>query len=151
DDPCGRVVYGQTSNTNAWQFVARVDYQKSDKHSLFGRFLRAYENDPSPFDYTPNNIFNAKNGTLYYADAHTLGSTYLINPTTVNSLRISYSGDNSLRTAQHYAGYRDIGVAVNSKDPTSMEISINSGFTLSSTGKGGFRTNFYQIADDLTM
>src|SRR5207302_4113211 len=31
DDPCGRVVYGQTSNSNAWQFVARMDYQLSDK------------------------------------------------------------------------------------------------------------------------
>ena len=150
-DPCGRVVYGQTSNSNAWQLVARMDYQLSDKHSLFGRYLRAYENDLSPFEYTPNNILTATNGTFYYADADTLGSTYLINPTTVNSFRISYSGDNSSRTAQHYAGYRDIGVAVNSKDPKSMEINVTSGFTLASAGKGGFRTNFYQIADDITM
>ncbi len=151
DDPCGRVVYGQTSNSNAWQFVTRIDYQLSEKHSLFGRFLRAYQNDISPFEYTPSNILTAANGTFYYADAHTLGSTYLVNPTTVNSFRISYSGDKSSRTAQHYAGYRDIGVAVNSKDPKSMEIMVTSGFSLSSAGKGGFRTNFYQLADDLTM
>src|SRR5207244_2624099 len=82
---------------------------------------------------------------------YTLGSTYLINPTTVNSFRISYSGDNSSRTAQEYAGYRDVGVAVNSKNPKSMEIMVTSGFSLSSAGKGGFRTNFYQLADDVTM
>src|SRR4029079_8798854 len=62
-DPCGRVVYGQTSNSNGWQFVARVDYQLSDKHSLFGRFLRAYQNDISPFEYTSDNILTATNGT----------------------------------------------------------------------------------------
>src|SRR2546426_663714 len=89
--------------------TTRMRFQLSDKHSLFGRFLRAYQNDISPFEFTPNNILTATNGTFYYADAHTLGSTYLINPTTVNSFRISYSGDNSSRTAQHYAGYKDIG------------------------------------------
>jgi hypothetical protein len=151
DDACGRVSYGRTSNSNNWQIVARMDYQWSTKHSLFGRVLRAYQNDPSPFEYTPDNILNAANGTFYNADAYTLGSTYLINPTTVNSFRMSYSGDNSSRTAQSYAGYRDIGVAVNSKNPKSMELMVTSGFSLSSAGKGGFRTNFYQLADDVTM
>jgi hypothetical protein len=151
DDPCGRVVYGRTSNSNNWQLVARMDYQLSAKNSLFGRVLRAHHNDPSPFQSTPDNILNAANGTFYNADAYTLGSTYLINSTTVNSFRISYSGDNSSRTAQEYAGYRDIGVAVNSKNPKSMEIMVTSGFALPSAGKGGFRTNFYQLADDLTM
>src|SRR5205085_1451947 len=41
DDPCGKTAFGLKSNQDEHIFVQRLDYQKSDKHSIFGRFLLA--------------------------------------------------------------------------------------------------------------
>ncbi len=91
-DPCGQLTFGQRSNDDRREFVAKLDYQFSEKHALFGRVLWDYDYVPSPGIYTPDIPMNQKNGTLAYSRAITLGSTYLINPTTVNSLRLAYAG-----------------------------------------------------------
>src|SRR5207244_11371818 len=39
DDPCGKVTYGVKSNQSEHMEVARLDWQQSQKHSLFGRFF----------------------------------------------------------------------------------------------------------------
>src|SRR5205809_4458428 len=58
NDPCGEVKYGRAGNNDQSQIVLRVDYQKSEKHSLFGRYMRSYSDSPSPFQYTPDNLLN---------------------------------------------------------------------------------------------
>jgi hypothetical protein len=151
NDPCGQFFYGQRNNSNNSQVVGRIDYQLSEKHSLFGRFMRSYNENITPFKYTPDIVLTAINGTEAFAHAHTLGSTYLINPTTVNSFRISYSGDNLIRHAQEYFGYDAIGVNVRGKYPKIISVNVTSGFSVSGSNPGGFRTNFYQLADDVTM
>src|SRR5204862_4719099 len=40
-DPCGSTTFGGVSNTNEYLTVARVDYQKSDQHSMFVRYMGA--------------------------------------------------------------------------------------------------------------
>src|SRR5262249_39181366 len=37
-DPCGKVYYAKINKSNEYLVPARVDYQMTDKHSLFGRF-----------------------------------------------------------------------------------------------------------------
>src|SRR5207237_3027892 len=39
NDPCGKIIYGNPTYENGHMLVARIDYQKSDKHSIFGRYL----------------------------------------------------------------------------------------------------------------
>src|SRR5262245_1679019 len=39
DDPCGLITYGSRIKTDDQQVVGKVDYQWTDKHSLFGRYL----------------------------------------------------------------------------------------------------------------
>ena len=38
-DPCGLIHFGQPSATDDGQGVGKVDYQLSDKHSVFGRYI----------------------------------------------------------------------------------------------------------------
>ncbi len=152
NDPCGQITFGSTNNFDDSQYVGRIDYQLSEKHSLFGRFIRSYNNNISPFKYTPENILNAANDIESFKHAHTVGSTYLINPTTVNSFRLSYSGDTLIRHPPQYSGYGDIGVKVHPSDTTTkmMTVTVTSGFSLGG-GPGGFRTNLYQLSDELSM
>src|SRR5581483_2921465 len=38
-DPCGLTLYGQPANNPDDQIIGRVDYVRSDKHQIFGRFF----------------------------------------------------------------------------------------------------------------
>ena len=49
DDPCGLVQYGLPSATDDSQFVGKLDYQLSSKHSLFGRYIATKQFTPPPF------------------------------------------------------------------------------------------------------
>ncbi len=91
-DPCGQITFGRRSSDDNRQFVGRVDFRLNDKHSMFGRVLWYTDDVPTPFTYTPDNFLNTTSGSSSYSTAETWGSTYLINPTTVNALRVSYSG-----------------------------------------------------------
>ena len=38
-DPCGGITLGAPADDDEWQAVARIDYQLTSNHSLFGRYL----------------------------------------------------------------------------------------------------------------
>jgi hypothetical protein len=59
DDPCGLIRYSRRADRDESQAVARGDYQRGDRHSIFGRFVYNYSHDINPFDYTPDNLLNA--------------------------------------------------------------------------------------------
>ena len=48
-NPCGQQEFGIKPTTNEDLAIAKVDYQISDKHSLFGRYEIAHLVDPSGF------------------------------------------------------------------------------------------------------
>jgi hypothetical protein len=55
-NPCGEFTFGgaydsRVSTLNLASYVGKVDYQKSDKHSLFGRVLIAPDNKPNPQNF----------------------------------------------------------------------------------------------------
>src|SRR5207247_6396422 len=39
-DDCGQTVYGRRQNSDEQMTVGKIDYQASEKHSLFGRYER---------------------------------------------------------------------------------------------------------------
>ena len=45
--PCGEIRYKRPGNTNDEQYVARVDYQWSANHSIFGRYIDTFERVPA--------------------------------------------------------------------------------------------------------
>src|ERR1019366_5756210 len=49
-DPCGRTIYGLVANQDENLWVARMDWQKSDKNSIFGRFSLGDLNIGSTYD-----------------------------------------------------------------------------------------------------
>ena len=86
DNPCGELTYGRKTVSDEAQIVSKVDYQQSDKHSLFGRIVWLRTTNPSPYEFTDKNILTASDGGTTYNFAPTIGSTYLISPQMVNCL-----------------------------------------------------------------
>jgi Carboxypeptidase regulatory-like domain len=152
NDPCGEVTFGRRDVDNQHQFVGKIDYQSSAKHSIFGRFMLSTDHAPSPFEFTPDIPMNADNSSDARAYAFTAGSTYLISSTTVNALRIAFTRNHLLTESPEYFSLQELGSNVYSGYvPKRSKITITSGFTLPGNGKRNFGIDFYQISDDLSL
>ncbi|HSR06155.1 MAG TPA: TonB-dependent receptor [Bryobacteraceae bacterium] len=86
-DPCGKVNYGLTNNLSEHMGVTRIDYQISEKNTIFGRFYETNLEQPSTFDgkdaLTLNS--NAQHDRVY---SLALGETYVFSPNVVSSVRL---------------------------------------------------------------
>src|SRR5207249_2027339 len=153
DNACGEIRYGARNNNNQYQVLARADYQATAKHSLFARFMRSTDDSPSPFKYTPDNLLNASNSTNAFANAIVLGSTYLVSPTTVHAVRVSYSGDVQTRIPPSFFEASDLGIKTYSNVGKLTNFQITGAFAVggSTIGPGHFRSHLYQISDEWNM
>jgi hypothetical protein len=85
-DACGRVSFGRRTNQDEYIPIGKVDWQISDKHSLFGRFEMARLTTPSDSD--GQSLLSISQPDYYrHAKTFVLGDTYSISPTMVSSFR----------------------------------------------------------------
>src|SRR5581483_6653784 len=79
-DPCGRTSFGQVANLDEHLVAAKVDYQMTSRHSIFGRFYSAKLSQSSTFDgKNPLSIANYGLNDLDYGLV--IGHTFVISPT----------------------------------------------------------------------
>ena len=124
----------------------------SGKHSLFGRHLYSRIDGPSPFKFTPDNPLNAGNDVRARAHAFTIGSTYLISPTTVNAFRLAFTRTELLTVSPPYFDLAELGSKVYSGyTPKIANLTVTSGFSLPGNGRRFIPTDLYQISDDVSM
>jgi hypothetical protein len=107
-DPCGRTIYGFNAGLDEDLIVGRIDYQKSEKHSVFGRYSAGHLINDSTYDgRNPLSINNYGVHDLNYVIA--LGDTYLIRSNVVNSFRIAASRTNVVKIPDAYKSLADFG------------------------------------------
>jgi hypothetical protein len=104
-DPCGRITYAPPASYTENQGLAKVDYQVSPKHSVFGRYFVTHYESPagSPrlgllveaLGGQSDNVFNA-----------TLGDTYLITPSMVSSFRLMANRSSNTMSTTPISGFR---------------------------------------------
>src|SRR5439155_14345420 len=63
-DGCGQVTYGNRNVSDEGQIVGRIDYQWTNNHSVFGRFVRSTLDNPPAYEFTPDILLTA-NGVGY--------------------------------------------------------------------------------------
>ncbi len=146
-DPCGKIIYGAANPVDDKQWVTKVDYTASAKHSLFGRVLASYEDN-----LIPNQPDILSRGLNRYDRnyAITLGSTYLLSATTVNAFRVAYSRVTQNTSPPDYGfGLSSLGSKVYDYFPTMASISITSGFNLTGNQRR-IASNLYQLSDDVS-
>jgi hypothetical protein len=153
-DPCGLITFGQITKENDGQAVAKVDYQRNNNDSMFGRYVATFAKIKHPYEIDASNILNTSGkGFNNIAQAYTFGDTYLLGPNTVNAYRLSVSRVNVQRTGSKFFAPRDVGINVFNFVPNYMTLSVTGGFSIGGTTStpSTFRTTFYQTADDVSI
>jgi hypothetical protein len=149
NDPCGKILYGVPSIDNEYEGVTRMDWQRTQKDSVFVRYfitdyaLEAY--------YDKSNLLTSGNpGLKDRVQTVTAGDTFVINEHTVNSFRASF--DRSAVQRINAAGtptIASLGSNIYSPIPNyTGQIFANGYFTMSSI-PGWVYTNIYNLSDDL--
>ena len=108
-DPCGKVNYGLLSNSSEHMGVLRMDYQKSEKHTIFGRFYET--NLESPYSFDGHNALTLQNNAQHdrvYSLAG--GDTYLFSSTLVNSFHIGANRTEIPKIVDNFATWPQLGV-----------------------------------------
>src|SRR4029077_4827127 len=83
-NPCGQYSFIQPIHDNEYQLVGKVDFQKSSKNSLFGRYIRTTLSPLPAFDIANPILATTSGGRDNLAQTFTLGDTYLVSANVVN-------------------------------------------------------------------
>jgi hypothetical protein len=84
NDPCGKVLFARKNNSNEQIILGRVDFQQSQKNSLFGRYELARLDQPSDYDGKTWFSMGQPDFTRRY-HSFVLGDTYLLGSSVVSS------------------------------------------------------------------
>ena len=126
NDGCGTTLVNFISNLDEDLPIARIDYQKSVKHTIFGRFAEGNLNVPSTYNgKNPLSINTYGVHDLDYQLA--LGDTYLFTPNVVNSLRVSASRTNVVKLPDNYASWKTFGADYTPLGGNVMSTTISGG------------------------
>jgi hypothetical protein len=151
-DPCGKVYYAKINKSNEYLIPARVDYQLSDKHSVFGRFNFSRLDQASQFD--GDNILTLDAGASpLRVYQFVLGTTYLVGPGTVASFRGSVNRTNIVKQPPDFPDMNAFGVKAFLYKPATFRLNVTNGFTVGSNNGtySHYNTTASQIAEDISM
>ena len=156
-NPCGNYLYGVPQNNPDDQWIGRIDYNISSRHMFFGRYYLYDYMAPAFFD-GKNALTTATVGNWDRAQTLTLGDTFTLTPTSVNSFHATFDRRRDNRAgAQNLFSPTDLGVNMflNTKNFSDINISSYSGGGFSvgcgSCALANFDINTYQIADDYSI
>jgi hypothetical protein len=154
-DPCGRFNYTRPSKTDEAQYIGKIDYQRTQNDTLFGRYMRTTQLTPPPLGLSPDNILvSTQGGRDNVAHALTLGDTRVISNTTVNAIRFAWNKTDIHRTHVPFGfSASSLGVRAYSYLDDYALISVTNGFSIGggTESEARFVTPAWQIGDDLTM
>ena len=109
ENACGLTEFGGVSNTNEYLTTAKVDFQKTEKHSIFARYMGAKRT--ASWDYDGQNILTSSTGqTNLLTHSLVIGDTFLLGAGMVNSLHITGLRTINNRIHPEIIDYGDIGV-----------------------------------------
>jgi hypothetical protein len=110
-DSSGRTLNGQVAGQDEDLVSAKVDWQASTKHSIFGRYLDAKLDKRSTFDgKDPLSIgFFAVQPRDY---GFALGDTWLISANLVSSLRLGANRTNVPKISDNYVSWSSLGANI---------------------------------------
>ena len=151
---CGAITYNTPSYESDRQYVGKVDYQFSEKQSMFFRLLTTQQNFPNSFSVDPILLNWSTTGLHQLANSIAVGDTYVVNPNIVNSARLAFN-----RTVNRYQAnlaFSHCTAGVNIWCGANPEVigamSITGLFTMGSTNSQGeyWTGTSYAFNDDVS-
>jgi hypothetical protein len=153
-DPCGRVTFPQAIDTDEGQYVGRLDFQLTDEHALFGRYIGTTYVSPPPLRKTPDNLLAASRGGFdNVAHSLTVGETWVMSSAAVNSLRVAWNHTNIHRLHEGFFSAPQMGINIFSFLDDYTVLSVSGGFNLGSAvqTEARYKTTTVQVSDDMTI
>ena len=150
-DPCGRVVYGLSSDSDEKQAVGKLDLQLTSNHSMFGRYMATTFFQDPPNSKSSNILTSITGGQDHLAQSFTYGDTLVLSPSSVNALRFAFNRTSVRRTHVETFEPKDVGINTYSYLPHYSLFTITNAFTLGGNSRAVFDTNTYQVSDDVTI
>jgi len=152
-DPCGLIRFARRAGYDDHMTIGRMDYQRSEKHSLFGRYMETRQDVPTDFDAS-NILTYSNNNQFYRFYSLVLGDTYLLGTNTVASFRGTLNRMVDQKDYPPFFDLADLGVKnVYVKFPDYSLINVTNGFTIGGglSNPGKFNTTSYQFAEDISL
>jgi hypothetical protein len=151
-NPCGLVTYAIPSETSENQFVTRVDWILSSKHSAYGRYL--YDGYNAPAFYSPTNILiTTQAGLDDHVQGLALGETYVASSNFVNSFHATGTiRDISRGSASEGINPATLGINMYSTAPIELQVTASNKWSIycSTCGAASFNVNTFSYADDIS-
>ncbi|MEQ1947011.1 MAG: carboxypeptidase-like regulatory domain-containing protein [Bryobacteraceae bacterium] len=154
-DGCGTYLTGNPLSENDHEVNTRVDYQMSEKQTLFGRYMLVKQDIAVPYSLAPNDVLTAGGiGSNDQFNSFALGDTYLLSPTSVNSFRVSFNRVRAIKPGAQMFSNKDVGINTYTYQPNYLTIPVNGAFSL---GSGNFSQNsfayttMFGVNDDINM
>lgn len=149
---CGEVQYGSVTNENENLALARIDYQLSDKHTLFFRNYLARLDEPTTYNNNdPLTITTA--AVTDIVQSYALSDTYLLGPTTINSFHLTYDRGSVFKGSPPFFSLADLGVNMTPLMGPFSVVIVTGGFETgnNTAAPAHVITNTPQITDDFNM
>ena len=150
-DACGNLRYGIPVTGDEDQYIGKIDWVQSAKHTLFGRYFIADYSDPAVFDGS-NVLTAAKPGVVDRAQNLVVGDTYSFTSSVVNGFHARASRTRVNRgEPSNMINPKTLGVDINPLVPNHIDMTVSGAFTLGcgTCAPAHFMTNSYQVADDV--
>lgn len=152
NDPCGQLTYSIPEPQREDQYLGRVDWNQSAKHSLFGRYFYTDYTSPAIFD---NDLLLAQlRGVHDRVQAFVVGDTYSINSSMLNTVHLNWTRLAIERgPAADMKNLPDFGVNMYAADPNVMFVGITGYFSIGCgyCSASEFVNNAAQVAEDLDL
>jgi hypothetical protein len=152
NNPCGQISFGRRAASNQFDSLVRVDYQKSDKHSLFVRYLQARLDQAS--DNDPKNLLSGSTAELNFrTQSVVLGDTYLIGAGTVNSFHGTFNRSAVPKKNPQVFSPTDVGINIWDGVPGLTRIAITNGFNIASNNETPsiYNTTDFEFTNDVSL
>ncbi len=151
-DPCGRVQFGALNNQSEYAGVAKIDYQLSEKHSIFGRYYATHTFVPTSYTGTQVSLVSPNIDDL--VNSVVLGDTYIFGPATINSFHASFNRSAVVKDSPPFFTPNDLGISnFTVQLPGFTGVFVSNAFQSACNvcPLGAIFTTTFQVADDFNM
>ena len=152
-DQCGLVEFGNPIKSNEHQLVGKMDYNWNPTHSIFGRYIGAFFDQPSAYAISQNLLSTPARGSSLKVNSLVLGDTYLASSKIVNAFRATWNRTTDLKKPASFFAASDLGVNIWNDPADYMTLAVTGGFSIGGAGSSYLHWAWttMQLSDDLSI
>jgi hypothetical protein len=152
-DPCGRVGVTNPRSIKELQAIGRMDFQLTQNHSIFGRYMATTYFFNPPYAESENILSTTIGGRDNLVQSIALGDTMVLSNTVVNNIRFAFNRSAVHRTHVNFFDPNDVGINTFSYLQDYMQMGVTGAFNLGGGTENDaiFHTNTWTFGDDITM